>query len=106
MRKKELNNKNLKSNNENDLVYEIINIYLEECINESQLYLKILDNQVKFYQEQLQFLKIHKPFFFQKKKIEIYNCKVEEYEKKIKNVYLKMNDEVNEMLKIEQAIKI
>ena len=54
---------------DNKLVNRVIDLYLFHSIEESDLYLKFLDNQIKFYQSHLELLKDTKPFFFQKKKL-------------------------------------
>jgi len=95
-----------KKDKENELISEIINLYLKDSIKESQLYLKLLDNQAKLYQEQLLLLKMDKPFFFQKKKLGIYNQNMEDYEQKIKGIYLKIGEEIEEMQKTQQIINL
>ncbi len=95
-----------KKDKENELISEIINLYLEDSIKESQLYLKLLDNQVKSYQEKLQLLEMEKPFFFQKKKTEIYNQNIKDCEQKIKDIYLKIGEEIEEIQKTQQIINL
>lgn len=92
--------------NKNELISEIINLYLEDSIKESQLYLKLLDNQIKTYQSEINYLENTKPFFFQKRKLKEHNKKIESYEKKIKDTYLKMSAETNEILKNERIINL
>lgn len=95
-----------KKDNEYELISKIINIYLEGSIRESQLYLKLLDNQVKSYQEKLQLLEMDKPFFFQKKKLGIYNQSIKDCERKIKDIYLKIGEEIEEIQKTQQIINL
>lgn len=95
-----------KKDNENELISKIIDIYLGESIKESQLYLKLLDNQVKSYQEKLQLLEMDKPFFFQKKKLRIYNQSIKDCERKIKDIYLKIGEEIEELQKTQQIINL
>lgn len=95
-----------KKDNENELISEVINLYLEDSIRESQLYLKLLDNQVKSYQEKLLLLEMDKPFFFQKKKIEIYNQNIKDCEQRIKDIYLKIGEEIEEIQKTQQIINL
>lgn len=73
-------------------------------IKDSELYLKVLDNRIKFYQNQIRFLENNKPLFFQKKKLEEHNKKIEEYEQIITNAYLQMNEEVDMILKMQNSI--
>lgn len=95
-----------KKDNENELISKIIDIYLGESIKESQLYLKLLGNQVKSYQEKLQLLKMDKPFFFQKKKLGIYNQNIKDCEQRIKDIYLKIGEEIEEIQKTQQIINL
>lgn len=53
--------------NNKELVNKVIDLCLLHEIEETNLYLKMLDNQIKFYQSQINFLEDTKPFFFQKK---------------------------------------
>lgn len=89
----------VKKENVNELISKIINIYLKDSIRESQLYLKLLDIQVKSYQEKLQLLEMDNPFFFQKKKLGIYNQNIKDCEQKIKDIYLKIGEEIGEIQK-------
>jgi len=95
-----------KKDKETELISEIINLYLEDSIKKSQLYLKLLDNQIKTYQSEINYLENIKPFFFQKRKLKEHNKKIESYEKKIKDTYLKMSAEINEILKNERIINL
>lgn len=92
------------SKNDKELVNKVIDLCLLHEIDESNLYLKMLDNQIKFYQSQISFLEDTKPFFFQKKKLEEHNKKIEEYEQKICDNYKKMNEEVNCIIEIQNSI--
>lgn len=85
---------------------KVINLYLTLEIKESELYLKFLDNQIKVYQSEIIYLENTKPFFFQKKKLEEHNKRIESYEKKIKDTYLKMSAEANELFKNERIINL
>ncbi len=93
-----------KKDNETGLISEIINLYLKDSIKESRLYLKLLDNQAKLYQEQLLLLKMDKPLLFQKKKLGIYNQNIEDCEQKIKEIYLKIGKEIEEIQRTQQIM--
>lgn len=88
-----MNNENI----DNKLVSKVMDLCLFHSIEESDSYLKFLDNQIKVYQSHLELLKDTKPFFFQKKKLKEHNKKIEEYEKKINEIYLKIEQEVEEV---------
>lgn len=90
--------------NDKELVNKIIDLCLLHEIEESNLYLKMLDNQIKFYQSQINFLEDTKPFFFQKRKLEEHNKKIEEYEQKIFDTYKKMNEEVDMIFEMQNSI--
>ncbi len=61
----------------------------------SHLYLKLLSKQITFYENQINHLKEHKPFFFQKRKLQKHNNKIKEYEDKINVIYDKMGEEID-----------
>ncbi len=94
-----------KKNKDNELLNKVIDLCLIYGIKDSELYLKVLDNKIKFYQSQIRFLEDTKPLFFQKKKLEEHNKKIEEYEQIITNAYLQMNEEVELILKMQNSIK-
>lgn len=83
---------------------KIIDLCLLHEIKESNLYLKMLDNQIKFYQNQINFLEDTKPLFFQKKKLEEHNKKIEEYEQKIFNAYKSIGEEVDLIIEMQNSI--
>ncbi len=74
---------------------KIINLSLIHQIEESNSYVRILHNQIKFYQTEIDFLNNNKPLFFQKRKLEKHNKKIDEYGKKISNIYIKLEKEIN-----------
>lgn len=94
-----------KKNKDNELLNKVIDLCLIYGIKDSELYLKVLNNKIKFYQDQIRFLEDTKPLFFQKKKLEEHNKKIEEYEQIITNAYLQMNEEVDTILKMQNSIK-
>ena len=77
-------------NNVDELTEKIIDLCLIYEIKDSEIYIKLLDSQIKFYESRLSYLRESKPFFFQKKKLNEYFQKVEECEQKINNAYLKL----------------
>ncbi len=87
-----------------DLANKIIDICLYNEIEETNLYLKVLDNQIKFYQNEINLLEESKPVFFLKKKLQEHNKKIEEYEQKIYDTYKEINEEVNYILEIKKNI--
>ncbi len=89
-------NKNISSK-----LSDLIKIY---SIEESNIYIKSLGKQVENYQYLYHILEENKPFSFQRKKMKKYNEKRQEYEKKISDIYLKMNEEVEEIAKLHNEI--
>lgn len=87
-----------------ELANKIIDLVMIHQIQESNLYLKVLDNQIKFYQNERNFLEDTKPFFFQKKKLEEHNKKIEVCEQKIFETYKKMNEEVEFIIEMQNSI--
>lgn len=94
-----------KKNKDNELLNKVIDLCLIYGIKDSELYLKVLDNKIKFYQSQIRFLEDTKPLFFQKNKLEEHNKKIEEYEQIITNAYLQMNEEVDMIFKMQNSLK-
>lgn len=92
------------SKGDKELVNKIIDLFTIHQIQESNLYLKVLDNQIKFYQNERNFLEDTKPFFFQKKKLEEYNKKIDTCEQKIFELYKKMNEEVEFIIEMQNSI--
>lgn len=90
--------------NDKELVNKVIDLCLLHEIEETNLYLKMLDNQIKFYQSQINFLEDTKPFFFQKKKLEEHKKKIEEYERKLFDTYKTMGEEVNCIIEMQNSI--
>ncbi len=86
------------------LVNKIIDLCLLHEIKESNLYLKMLDNRIKFYQCEINYLEDTKPLFFQKKKLEEHNKKIEEYEQKIFDTYKKIEEEVDFIIEMQNSI--
>lgn len=92
------------SKEDKELLNKVIDLCMVYGIKESQLYLKFLDNQVKTYQNHRNFLEDTKPFFFQKKKLEEHNKKIEICEQKILETYKKMNEEVDFIIEMQNSI--
>lgn len=93
-----------KKNSDNELVTKVIDLCLLNSIEESKLYLKFLDNQINFYQSHIDFLENTRPYFFQKKKLEEHNKEIEKYENKIRDIYIKIEQEIDEIEKCNMAI--
>ena len=84
---------------------KLIDLFLWYQIEDSHQQLRLIDMQIKACQMELHFLEDSKPFWFQKKKLEEHNKKIEEYEQIITNAYLQMNEEVDTILKMQNSIK-
>ncbi len=87
-----------------ELVNKVIDLCLIHGIKESELYLKFLDNQIKIYQNHINYLETTKPWFFQKEKLKQHNKEIEQYENKIYETYRKMNDEVDHIIELRSSI--
>lgn len=92
------------SKGDKELVNKLIDLFTIYQIQESNLYLKMLDNQIKIQQNHIKYLEDTKPFFFQKKKLEEHNKEIEKCEQKIYETYKKMNDEVDLIFKMQNSI--
>ncbi len=94
----------MSKSNKNELIEKIINLSLVQNIESIKLYINTLEMEIKFYQAYLQHLENTKPLFFQRKKLDKYNKEVAECEEKIRNIYLKIEQEISEIEKIKDEI--
>ncbi len=67
--------------------------------------LKLIQDRINFYQNQLNLLYDNKPFWFQKNALKRYNEKIEFFEDKIMNIYLSFEKEIDFDIKILEQIK-
>lgn len=91
---------------EKNIIDKMINLFLVYQIEDSNSYIRILHNQIKFYETKIKFLNTNKPLFFQKKKLEENRKKINEYEQKIFDIYIKLEEEINLIIKIQNQINI
>ena len=89
-----------KDNQDKELSNKVIDLCLIQSIKESEIYLNILDNQIKFYTRKIEFLNNNKPLFFQKKKIREHNNKINDYYNKIFNCYVEIEKATDEFSKL------
>lgn len=85
------------------VVREILSIIISCGIEESELYLKMLEHRAKMYRFEIEFLENTKPFFFQKKKLIDHNKSIEECELKLYETYKKINDEAVYLMKLRNS---
>ncbi len=85
-------------------VNKVVDAVLMYLIKESELHLKFLNNQIKLYQAEMNYLENTRPFFFQKKKNQEYNLRLEECENKMFETYKKMSEETEFIYNTKQAI--
>lgn len=86
-----MNNEN---NNNRKLVESLLKFTNYHLIEETNFNLKSIEIRLKLYQSLLYDLKDDKPLFFQKKKLIEYNNKLEEYTKKVNDLYIEFNKEL------------
>lgn len=86
-----MNNEN---NNNRKLVESLLQFINHHLIEETNFNMKSIEIRLKFYQSLLYDLKDDKPLFFQKKKLIEYNNKLEEYTKKVNDLYIEFNKEL------------
>lgn len=67
--------------------------------------LKLIQDRINFYQNQLNLLYDNKPFWFQKSALKRYNEKIEFFEDKIMNIYFNFEKEIDFDIKILEQIK-
>ena len=83
-----------KNKNESELTNKVINLCL----------LNSIKNQIELDKKYIQYLEDSKPLFFRRKKLKEHNKEIEEYQTKIKNTYLKIAEEFEEIKKIQKGI--
>lgn len=83
---------------------KLIDLCLIYGINEPVLYIELLDKQIKFYQNKINYLRNIKPFFFRKRKLKEYNKLIESYEHKIYDIYNRINIEFEVISKVKNVI--
>lgn len=79
----------------------ILDLCIYQGIEDSKNYLDILYLELKLLKNQIEFLDQDKPFWFQKKKLEIYNKEREELENKLSNYHEKILYELNLIAKLD-----
>ena len=87
-----------------EVVNKVIDLCLWYQIEDSHRWLDIIDLQIKNCNMQLHFLEEEKPLWFQKKKLEEHNKKIEELENKICKYYQDMNEEVELIEKMQKSM--
>ncbi len=92
--------------NTNDVLNQYTTLKIIEEINNSKTYLDFLNQQINFYQLQLERLEQSKPLFFQKKKIASQKQKKDEWQTKINNTYLKIEEEIELIIKLQDSLDI
>ena len=79
----------------------ILDLCIYQGIEDSKNYLDILYLELKLLKNQIEFLDQDKPFWFQKKKLEIYNKEREELENKLNNYHEKILYELSLIAKLD-----
>lgn len=99
-KKKDINSDDEKLSN------KLIDLFLWYQIEDSHQQLRLIDMQIKACQMELHFLEDSKPFWFQKKKLEEHNKKIEDLENKIFKYYQEMNEDVDLIQKMKKSMSI
>lgn len=76
------------------LLEQLLELNIKNSIKDSNTYIRLLDNRIRFYQELLDNLENNKPLFFQKKRFIEYENKKNEYNTKINELYIEIEKEV------------
>lgn len=76
------------------LIEQLLELNIKNSIKDSNTNIRLLDNRIKFYQTLLNNLENNKPLFFQKKKLIAYENKKKEYNVKINELYIKIEEEL------------
>ena len=76
------------------LLEQLLELNIKNSIKDSNTNIRLLDNRIKFYQTLLNNLENNKPLFFRKKKLIAYENKKKEYNAKINELYIKIEEEL------------
>ena len=79
------------------LIEQLLELNIKNSIKDSNTNIRLLDNRIKFYQTLLDNLEKNKPLFFQKKKFIEYENKNKEYNTKINELYIKIEEEIRQV---------
>lgn len=93
----------MKNDNEK-LVENLLKVVAIDEMEKSNLKIKIYNAKIEYYGTLLDNLEKHKPFKFQKKKLNDFNKKQEEYLSKMNEIYSKMGEEVDDVIKISELL--
>lgn len=79
------------------LIEQLLELNIKNSIKDSNTNIRMLDNRIKFYQTLLNNLENNKPLFFQKKRFIEYENKKKEYNAKINELYIKIEEEIRQV---------
>lgn len=102
MNKKVNNEKEI--NKDEDVVNKLLKLGLLYSNENSKNWINLVNHQIKGYEIQKQHLIDNKPLFFQKKKLEEHNKKIEEIDNKIMKCLKDIEEELNFMESNNQII--
>lgn len=91
--------------NSNTVNDKLLDLNLIDNIKKSNLHIEYLNTKIKFYENQIQMLKENKPPVFQKKELQDYYKKKEQYKQKIKQLYNEINEEFISIAKLYENLK-
>lgn len=83
-----------KVENDEELSNKILDLCLHQQIEESYQYMKLKEKQIKFCEIQIEHLKSHKPFWFQKKALKSYYEDIDLIEDQICGYYVQIEKEI------------
>ena len=70
-----------------DIVEQLLKLNIKYSIEDSHYNIKFLNTRIRLYKDLISDLENNKPLFFQKKKLTLYNSKLDEYKNKIDELY-------------------
>lgn len=91
----------MKKEEQNNITEKLLKLYSHNEIENSRLNINMIQKKIDNCKSELDYLMDNKPYWFQKKKLYIYDQKIEELNKKIH----KCNLEIEEQLEIINKLK-
>lgn len=94
----------MKKTDDEVISLKLLDLFTSYSIKDSEITLNFLKSQVKFYENERDYLLENKPYNSQKKKMKVYNTKLEKVEQKILKLYEDIGEEIQIIAKLQKTI--
>ena len=90
--------------NNKELLDKVVDLGLSMIVETSVATINYYGSGIEYYRKLIKDLELHKPLFFQKKKIIEYNTKLKEYNYELSKLYSKMESEIKLINEVENIL--